>query len=88
MPKVGAYVTVNYRIAAEVDDDRRSKTYGEVTKWHPPEKRSAQVLSANADGSLELAVYDVEPTKDNHSQLLGGISSATPGTGINQWFQE
>lgn len=88
MPKPGTYVSVNYRLAAEVDDNRRSKTYGEVIAWHPSEKRCALVLAVNADQSLELAVYDNEPTKDNHSQLLGGISNAKPGRDLNQWFQE
>lgn len=88
MPKVGNYVSVSYALADAVDDDRRSPTYGEVTKWKPAAVLPAAVLAVNADGTLELAVYDNEPTPSNNSHLLGGISNAKPGADLNQWFQE
>ncbi len=94
MPKIGSTVCVCYQLAEEVDDNRRSPTYGEVIKWLPSFKAYAEVLAVNADDTLELAVYDNDPTPRNHSQLLGGISNAKRAADsadrqtVGRWWQE
>ena len=94
MPKVGSYVSVCYRLADVIEDDRRLPTFGEVKSWKPPFQACAEVTRVHSDDCVDLAVYDNAPTKDNHSQLLGGITSATHAsdknerTTLNRWWQE